>query len=325
MNLSYTPSLAELDRAASVVYATMQPTPQYRWPLIDEAAGGPVWLKHENHAPTGAFKVRGGLVYVDALLKGTSSVRGLVTATRGNHGQSVALAARASGLPVAVVVPEGNAAEKNLAIRSLGAELIEAGTDFQESVEHADRLAQERGWHRIPSLHPLLVHGVATWALELFRAAVDIGTLYVPIGLGSGVCGALAARRALGASTEIVGVVAAGAPAYARSLAAGRLVSCPVATALGDGLACRTPHPDALAIIAASGIRLVEVTDAEMASAMRLLFACTHGAAEGAGAAATAALLRDGPRADGRSRAAVVSGANVDTAIFARVLSGWTD
>lgn len=316
------PDLTEIRSAAQLVHGVMPRTPQHNWPLLDERVGAQVWVKHENHAPTGAFKVRGGMVYFDRLARSGQRVDGVVTATRGNHGQSVGLASRRSGIPIAVVVPVGNSREKNEAMRALGVELIEHGEDFQAAVEEADRIAATRGWHRLPSYHPWLVAGVATWALELFDAVPGIDTLYVPIGLGSGISGAIAVRDGLALPTKIVGVVSAHAPAYARSIAAGTLESHPVSTALADGMACRTPVAEALEVIARGADRIVEVTDDEVAAAMRVLFTDTHNVAEGAGAAATAALLQESERQRGRRVAVVVSGGNVDADVYARVLTG---
>ncbi|HUK63521.1 MAG TPA: threonine dehydratase, partial [Dongiaceae bacterium] len=230
------PSLAELERACAIVHAAFPPTPQQRWPLLDRRVGADVWVKHENHTPVGAFKVRGGLVFFHELLSSGVQVTGVVTATRGNHGQSIGLAAAGRGIKAAVVVPRGNSVEKNAAMRALGVELIEHGADFQESLEHAATLAAERGWYRLPSFHPWLVQGVGTYALEFLRGAPALDRVYVPIGLGSGICGMIAARDALGLRTEIVGVVSAQAPAYARSIESGTLRSAPVTTVLADGM-----------------------------------------------------------------------------------------
>jgi threonine dehydratase len=314
------PSLDEIQSAARIVYSQMHPTPQYRWPLLEERAGRTVWVKHENYAPTGAFKVRGGLVYMNAIRRMVPELEGVVTATRGNHGQSIALAARAVGVPVAVVVPHGNVPDKNRAMSAYGAEVLEAGDDFQDAVEEADRLAEQRGWHRVPSLHPLLVQGVATWALELLQAVPELDVLYVPVGLGSGLCGALAARDALGMRTEIVGVVSSGAPTYARSMSAGVPTPCPVSTTIADGMACRTANPDALAVFIAKDVRLIEVTDDEIAEAIGLLFSTTHNVAEGAGAAATAAMLRDDTSA-AKVSGVVLTGQNIASASFSRVVT----
>ncbi|MCU0870549.1 MAG: threonine dehydratase [Burkholderiales bacterium] len=316
------PDRDALRRAARVVYASMPPTPQYRWPLLDEAVGTCVWLKHENHTPVGAFKVRGGLVWFDALVRGGPRPPGVISATRGNHGQSVAFAARAIGLPVTIVVPEGNSREKNAAMRALGATLVESGADFQAAREHAAALADAGGLRFVPSFHPDLVAGVGTYSIELLQAVPQLDVLYVPIGLGSGLCGALAAREALGHPVEIVGVTSADAPAYARSLAAGRPVEAPVTTRIADGLACRVPEPAALETMQRHAVRVVEVGDHEVAAAMRLLFSTTHQVAEGAGAAAVAAVMQERDRLRGRRVAAVVCGANVDRDVFARVLAG---
>ncbi|HTM26987.1 MAG TPA: threonine dehydratase [Vicinamibacterales bacterium] len=314
-------TLSELEAAASVVYQAMGPTPQQRWPLLDDRAGAAVWVKHENQTPVGAFKIRGGLVYFDALRR-AQPVKGVVAATRGNHGQSVAFAAARYGIASALVVPHGNSAGKNAAMRALGAELIEEGYDFQASLDAAARIAAERAWHLVPSFDSLLVQGVASYALELFRAAPDLETLYVPIGLGSGICGSIAARDALGLTTRIVAVVAASAPAYARSLALGRLVSHEATTRIADGMACRTPVPDALDRIRAGVDRVVEVSDDEIESAMRAIYDDTHNVAEGAAASAVAALLRERDRIHGRTVGVVLTGGNVDRAVFAQVLAG---
>jgi threonine dehydratase len=314
------PGLAELEAAARVVASAVPPTPQIAWPLLGERAGATVWLKHENHTPVGAFKVRGGLVYVDDLRRTRPDVRGLVAATRGNHGQSVAFAARRHGLRAIVVVPQGNSREKNAAMRALGAELVEHGRDFQDAVEHAARVAEAEGLVAMPSFHPLLVRGVGTWALELLRAVPDLERIYVPIGLGSGICGVLAAREALGRAVEVVGVVSAAAPAYARSFEAGRAVSVPATTEIADGLAVRTPDPLALRWIREGVARIVEVDDREVAAAMAAIFRDTHNVAEGAGAAGLAALLRERELNRGRRVATAITGANVDGDRFAEVL-----
>lgn len=314
-------SLGDLESAARIVYAAMSPTSQQRWPLLDERCGAAVWVKHENHTPVGAFKVRGGLVYFDHLRRTEPGVKGVVAATRGNHGQSIGFAAARHGIPAAVVVPRGNSTTKNAAMRALGAELIEQGHDFQASLEASAGIAAERGWHQVPSFHQLLVNGVASYSLELLRAAPDLQVLYVPIGLGSGVCGAIAARDALGLTTRIVGVVSAAAPAYARSFALGRPVSHDVSTRIADGMACRTPVADALNTIRAGVERIVEVTDDEIERAMRILFADTHNVVEGAGAAGLAALLQERETVRIGTAGIVLTGANVDPQPFARILA----
>jgi len=314
-------SLVDLESAARVVYAAMPPTSQQRWPLLDERCGAAVWVKHENHTPVGAFKVRGGLVYFDHLRRSQPGVKGVVAATRGNHGQSIGFAAARYGIQAAVVVPHGNSTTKNAAMRALGAELLERGHDFQASLEASADIAAERGWHQVPSFHELLVNGVASYSLELLRAAPDLEVLYVPIGLGSGICGAIAARDALGMKTRIVGVVSAAAPAYARSFALGRPVSHDVSTRIADGMACRTPDADALDIIRAGVERIVEVTDDEIERAMRILFTDTHNVVEGAGAAGLAALLQEREKVRIVTAGIVLTGANVDPQPFARILT----
>lgn len=317
---SLLPTLVEMERAAEVVYRHMPPTPQYSWPQINARAGAEVWLKHENHTPLGAFKVRGGLVYMDWLKRERPEVRTVVSATRGNHGQSIAYAAARSGHRAVIVVPHGNSVEKNAAMRALGAELIEYGEDFQAANEHGARLAAENGWHRIPSFDLRLVAGVGTYALEFFRGAPEMERVYVPIGMGSGACGLMAARDALGLRTEIVGVVSSSAPAIARSFAVGEVVEVESRTRIADGVACRRPDATALAMLREGAERVIEVSDDEVEEAMRLLFAATHNVAEGAGAIGLAALLKDKGRGAGRV-GTVLCGGNVDTDVFARVLA----
>src|SRR5687768_7848524 len=314
------PSLASLESAAALVYESMPPTPQYRWPLLESRVGTEVWVKHENHAPTGSFKVRGGLIYFDDLCR-TGKPAGVVTATRGNHGQSIGFAARRYGVPATIIVPHGNSVEKNAAMRALGVELIERERDFQAASEVAADIAAERGWHRVPAFHPLLVCGVGTYALELFRAVPDLDTVYVPVGMGSGVCGVIAARDALELETEIVAVVSAEAPAFALSYQQDRVISHEVTTRIADGMACRIPLQDALDIVRRGGARVVQVTDDEVESAMRALFADTHNVAEGGGAAALAALIQERTVMRGRKVAVVVSGGNVDSDVYSRVLT----
>ena len=315
------PTLSEFEAAAALVYRSMAPTPQYRWPLLEARVGTTVWVKHENYAPTGEFKVRGGLVYVDNLVRSGHKPAGVVSSTRGNHGQSVGFAAAQHRIPAAVVVPHGNSVEKNAAMRALGVELIEEGHDFQAASEAADRIAEERGWHRFPNFHPLLVRGVGTYALELFNAVPDIDTIYVPVGMGSGVSGVIAARDALGLRTLVVAVVSSGAPAFALSFERGEPVSHDVTTKLADGMACRTPNNSALAIARRGVERVIQVTEDEVRAAMRAFLADTHNVAEGAGAAALAALMRDRDSMRGRTTAIILTGANVDSNVFAEVIS----
>lgn len=311
----------ELEAARALVRQHVPPTPQHRWPQLEALFGVPVWLKHENHGPVGAFKLRGGLVYFDALVRREPGLRAVLSATRGNHGQSVAYAAARHGLQATIVVPHGNSAEKNAAMRALGAELVEHGADFQAAREHAQALAQRRGAHMVPSFHPDLVRGVASYWMEFFEAAQP-ELVYVPIGLGSGICACAAARAACGAASRIVGVVSAHAPAYLHSFEAGRPVEAPVSTVLADGMACRVPEPAALEIMRREVDAIVAVTDDEVAAAMRLLFAATHNVAEGAGAAALAAALQQRTRRSARSIGLALTGGNVDSAVFAQVLAG---
>ena len=316
------PTLRELDDASEVVYRHMPPTPQYRWPLLDALAGTEVWVKHENHTPVGAFKIRGGLVYFDALRRNRPEVRGVVGATRGNHGQSMGFAARVTGTNATVIVPRGNSPEKNAAMRALGVQVIVEGADFQEACEFADALANDRGLLRVPSLAPELVCGVGTYCLEFLRGAPALDTVYVPIGMGSGICGMMAARDALGLSMAIVGVVSSGAPAYKLSFEAGRRIEHDVTTVLADGLACRSPNRDCLDMMLQGVERVVAVNEDEVAGAMRGLFAATHNVAEGAGAASFAALMQERDAMRGKRVGVILCGGNVDAAVFAKVLEG---
>lgn len=313
------PSLGEMENAARLIYESMPATAQYSWPQINRWAGSEVWVKHENHTPVGAFKVRGGLVYMDWLRRERPEVETVVSATRGNHGQSIAYAARRTGHKAVIVVPHGNSAEKNAAMRELGAELIEFGEDFQAANEHGAALAVDKGWHRVPSFDMGLVRGIATYALEFFRGAPEMERVYVPIGMGSGVCGMIAARDALGLRTRIVGVVSSAAPAMARSFEAGRVSEAEAKTRIADGVACRLPDATALEMVLGGVERVVEVDDDEVEDAMRLYFTATHNAAEGAGAIGLAALLKDRSRGVGRV-GTVLSGGNVDSDVFRRVL-----
>lgn len=317
---SLQPSRDEIVAAARVVHAAMSPTPQQCWPLLSERLGAEAWVKHENHTPVGAFKVRGGLVYFDELARSGRRPQGVICATRGNHGQSVAFAARRYGIGATIVVPHHNSLEKNAAMRALGADLVEHGHDFQAARVHAEGLAAELALEMVPSFHPLLITGVATYALEFLSAAPDLDTVYVPIGLGSGICGMMAARDALGLRTEVVGVVSAHAVAYAESFAARVPVESPVSTRLADGMACRVVEPAALELMLKGVARMVQVTDAEVAAAMALLFECTHNVAEGAGAAAIAAAIQEASQIRGRRVGVVLSGGNVDRDTFAGVL-----
>lgn len=308
--------LPALEAAARLVHGVFPPTPQFAWPLLAARTGAEVWVKHENHTPTGAFKVRGGLVYMDRLARERPAVPGVISATRGNHGQSLAYAGARSGVAVTIVVPRGNSVEKNAAMRAQGATLVEHGADFDAAREEAMRLAAERGLEFAPSFAPDLVCGVATYALELFRAAPPLDALYVPIGLGSGICGCIMARDLLGLRTEIIGVQSTGADAYARSVAAGRVVTTEAAVTKADGMATRVPDPAALAMIIKGAARIVTVSDEEVAEAIRAYWQDTHNLAEGAGAAPLAALMQERDRMRGRRVATILCGGNIDLDLF---------
>jgi threonine dehydratase len=313
----------EIEAARRTVRATMPPTPQYAWPLLAERLGCTVWVKHENHTPAGAFKLRGGLTYFETLAREQPAVRHVISATRGNHGQSVGFAARCHGIAATIVVPHGNSAEKNAAMRALGVTLVEHGDEFQTASEHAALLAERDGLHRVPSFHRELVRGVATAYVEFFEALAETPpeVLFVPIGLGSGFAGAAAARAHCGVSTRLVGVVSAHATAYRDSFRARRPLEAPVSTRLADGMACRTPVPEALELILREADDVVAVSDDEIAGAMRALFTDTHNVAEGAGAAALAAAMQQQTRWRGRTVGVALSGGNVDAEMFAGVLA----
>ena len=315
-------SLTDVEDAAAIVQTAMPPTAQYAWPLLAKRTGCEVWVKHENHTPTGAFKVRGGLVYMDRVKREQPGLKGVISATRGNHGQSIALAAGKVGIPATIVVPHGNSVEKNAAMKAFGAELVEAGHDFDAAKEAALRLAEERGLAMVPSFHRDLVRGVATYALELFRAAPALDTIYVPIGLGSGICGTIAVRDALGLPTKVVGVVSTEAAAYALSFAAGKVVATNSADTMADGMAVRGPDAEALDIILKGADRIVQVSDAEIGDAMRAYYEDAHQLTEGAGAAALAALLQERERMKGKRVGLVLSGGNIDRPVYLRVLGG---
>jgi len=315
------PTLDEVRAAAETVYRLMPPTPQYRWPLLCERLGTEVWVKHENHTPIGAFKARTAIVYAEKLLQRAPGTRGLIAATRGNHGQSVALAAQRNKLDCIIVVPHGNSASKNAAMRAQGARLIEHGEDFQSSLEHAIQLSCELGYHLVPPYHRDIVLGIATYWLELFTAVPDIDVAYVPIGMGSGICSAAAIRNALGLQTKLVGVVSEQAPTYALSFEQKKIVEAPAQTALADGLACRIGNEQALQVMLKNVERVVRVNDAEVADAMRAMFTDTHNVVEGAGAAALAAATKEASQLKGKRVALVATGGNVDSDVFSRVLS----
>ena len=316
--------LDDLDRATAIVRRHVAPTPQYRWPLLDEVAGSAVVVKHENHTPVGAFKVRGGLVYLDRLVRERPEVRGIVSATRGNHGQSLAFAGRVHGRAVTIVVPRGNSVEKNAAMRALGAEVIEHGDDFQEARERSLAVADERGLEPVPPFHPDLVLGVATCARELFDAAGPLDTVYVPVGMGSGINALITVRDLLGLDTEIVGVVSERAPSSKLSFEAGRVVTTESAATFVDGVATRSPDADAVAGMVAGAARIIAVSDDATAEAMRIIFRTTHNVAESAGAIGLAGLLSEPAPRRGERSAFVLCGGNVDSDQFRDVLAGST-
>ncbi|MDD0997097.1 threonine dehydratase [Pseudomonas sp. TNT2022 ID1044] len=311
----------DIEQAAQRVYQVMPATAQYAWPLLAQRLGCTVWVKHENHTPTGAFKVRGGITFMHWLKRAHPEVKGIVSATRGNHGQSLALAAGAVGLRALIVVPQGNSLEKNNAMRGFGGEVVEYGRDFDEAREEAARLAQAHGLFLVPPFHPELVKGVATYALELFKAAPDLDTVYVPIGCGSGICGVIAARDALGLKTQVVGVVSSEAAAAKLSFEAGVICETATANTFADGLAVRKPIAEAFAVYAQGAARIVSVSDEQIAEAMDVYYTDTHNLAEGAGASALAALMQEREAMRGKKVGVILSGANVDKSVFAKVIA----
>ncbi len=315
------PTLREIEAAKALIRPHIRETPTYRWPLLEAGLGCELWLKHENHTPVGAFKIRGGLVYMDELKRQQPEVRGVIAATTGNHGQSIAFAAKLNDLRAVIVVPHGNNPEKNAAMRSLGAELIEHGREFQEALEYSRELAAKEGLHAVPSFHPWLVRGVATYALELFHSVADLDAIFVPIGLGSGFCGIAAAREALGLKTKIIGVVSEHAPAYALSFQQRQFVEQSSTTRVAEGVACKTPNKDALAHIMQHAHDIVTVNDDEAIMAMREIIQSTHNIAEGAGALAYAALKKHRDAWQGRRVACILTGGNASMAMLARALA----
>ena len=311
----------QITAAADLIAYHMQPTAQHYWPLLSTRCGTEVWVKHENHTPTGAFKVRGGLIYMDSLQRRAPNTDGVITATRGNHGQSVAFAARSAGMTSVVVVPHGNSREKNAAMQAFGAELIEHGKDFNESMDFAKQQAEARNLVFFPSFDPDLVAGVATYTAELLTAVPDLDVIYVPIGLGSGICGAMSARDALGSKADVIGVVAENAPTYALSCEAGKPVPSNSADTFADGLAVRIPDPRALDAILAGAARVVTVSEDEMKAAVRHYYTDTHNLVEGAGAASLAALLQEKDAMAGKKVGLILSGGNIDRELYLDILS----
>ncbi|MCB2115338.1 MAG: threonine dehydratase [Rhodobacteraceae bacterium] len=315
-------TLEELEAAAALVHSQMDPTPQYEWPQLSAATGAQAWVKHENHGPIGAFKARGAITFIDWLRRQHPEASGIITATRGNHGQAQARAATRAGLRAVIYVPRGNSAEKNAAMRAFGADLREHGDDFDTAKDEAMRRAEAEGLFPVPPFHRELVRGVATYGLEFFRGARPLDTVYVPIGCGSGICGVIAARDALGLSTEVVGVVSTEAAGAKLSHETGRLTETPSARTFADGMAVRVPVQAALDIYRPGAARILAVTEDEIAAAVRLLFAATHNVAEGAGAAALAGLMQERARQRGRRVGVILSGGNIDTGWFSSILAG---
>ncbi|MDE0531784.1 MAG: threonine dehydratase [Albidovulum sp.] len=315
-------ALKEIKNAADLVYGFMNPTPQYAWPLLEKAVGAQIWVKHENHTPIGAFKVRGGITLANWLRSEFPEIRGVVSATRGNHGQSIARAAKGFGLDARILVPLGNSADKNAAMKAFGAELIEFGSDFDEARLEAERMSREEDLFLVPPFHRELVRGVATYGLELFSELPDLDTVYVPIGCGSGICGLIAVRDALGLDTKIVGVVAENAPAVKLSYEGGKATATNTANTFADGIAVRVTVPEALEIYSGGADRIVSVSDTEMAAAVRLYYSTTHNLAEGAGAASLAALFKERESARNKKIAVVLSGGNIDAKWFTKIILG---
>ena len=315
------PPLSEIEAAKALIRPHIRKTPTYRWPLLEAGLGCELWLKHENHTPVGAFKIRGGLVYMDELKRQQPEVRGVIAATTGNHGQSIAFAAREHGLRAVIIVPHGNNPEKNAAMRSLGAELLEHGSEVQEALEYSRDLAVKEALHAVPSFHPWLVRGVATYGLEMFRSIADLDAVFVPIGLGSGFCGIAAARAALGLKTKIIGVVSEHAPAYALSFQQNQFMEQSSTTRVAEGVACKTPNREALEHVMRHAHEIVTVNDDEAVSAMREIMQATHNIAEGAGALAYAALKKHRELWQGKRVACVLTGGNASMAMIARALA----
>lgn len=312
----------ELEAACRLVHAQICPTPFYNWPQLSALAGAQLWVKHENHVPTGAFKIRGGITFIDWLRRSHPDCPGIITATRGNHGQSQARAARAAGLKAVIYVPHGNSAEKNAAMRAYGADLREFGKDFDEAREEAMRVAAQEGLFPVPSFHLELVRGVATYAMEMFTAKPDLDRVYVPIGCGSGICGVIAARDALGLKTRIIGVVSERAQTALLSRQSGQMTATQTALTFADGLAVRVPVAEAFAIYATGAEDIISVSEDEIAQAVRHFYCMTHNLAEGAGAAALAAALQQKSQIVGQNIGIILSGANIDAGWMTAILAG---
>jgi threonine dehydratase len=318
----------QFQHAAEIVYQTMQPTLQHQWPLLAERTGCETWVKHENHTPTGAFKLRGGLVYM-RLRKESGKTGGIVSATRGNHGQSLTTAGRGEGMAVTIFVPKGNSIEKNAAMQAQGATLIEAGDDFDEAAGLARQFADDNNLEMMPSFLPELSMGVSTYGRELFEAVAggggaELDSVYVPIGLGSGICSLITQRNLMGLKTKIIGVVSTNANAYALSFDSGVVTPTNSANTFADGMAVRVPDPLALEIICKGAERIVQVSDDEVAKAIRAYYTDSHNLAEGAGAASLAALMQEKDKMQGKKVGIILTGGNIDRSYYKTILAGYT-
>ncbi len=322
LRLVHEPGFEDVLRAREVVSRHLPRTPAWTYPALNAELGFELWIKHENHQPVGAFKVRGG-VNLLASLAPDERARGVIAATRGNHGLSVAWAARRFDVHATIVVPHGNNPEKNEAMRALGAELVEHGRDFDEAREQVETLVKQHGYRYVHSANePLLIAGVATAALELFEDVSGLDALFVPVGLGSGVCGAALARAEKSPATRLIGVQAERAPAIWRSWLERRPVSTASADTFADGLATRVPAELTLRLMLRDLDDFLLVSEAAMARAVADLLRFTHNLAEGAGAAPLAAAQTLRERLAGRRVAMILSGGNIDTATLRRVLDG---
>lgn len=315
------PSLSDVYAARERIASHVRPTPLQQHPLLNAELGGDLWVKHENHNPTGAFKVRGGLNLVSSLTP-DERARGVVTASTGNHGQSIALACQLHGVACTVFVPVGNNPEKNAAMRGFGATLIEGGADFDEARERCERAAVETGARYVHSANePLLIAGVGTYALEIFEALPDADVVLVPIGGGSGACGLITVRNGLGAPARIIGVGAEQADAVARAWRTGERIDGTSAATFAEGIATRVTFDLTFGILRRSLDDFVLLSEAELEAGVRLALRATHNLAEGAGAAAIAAAMKLGDQLRGKKVVAVMSGGNLHTERLRSILA----
>jgi len=305
-------NLDELHQAKELIHTVMPATPAYNWPQINSNTGCNVWVKHENHTPTTAFKVRGGIYLLDKLSRSKNKPPGIISATRGNHGQSLSFSGASKGIPVVIVAPECNSADQNRAIKSFGAKLILHGVDFEASRQYSHKLQEENGYFHVPPFCRDLVIGVATYALEFMSAVKDLDTIYVPVGMGSGICGLIKTRDLLGLKTKIVGVVAEGAPTFYQSFQAGHIIPTSEANTIADGVATSSPMEEGFEIIKHGAERIVKVSDQQIAEAMYQYYKFTHNLAEGAGATALAALNKEKQLMAGKKVGVILTGGNID-------------